>query len=127
MRCSVIFFVNIFFSLFFIACSSQEEKQYEAESIAQKWICSEVYHNDEKQDIFSGAYILELNKDNSYSYKAGMFEDLGNWTISKSEILLTNHLGEQKSLEIIQLNDTLLIVQMEQMGGDLRMHLSSEI
>lgn len=127
MRWSVFFIISLLHIFSFSACTSQEEIQYDPESIAQKWICAEVYHNDEKQEIFSGAYVLELHKDNSYIYKAGMFEDMGNWTINKSEILLTNQSGEQKSFEILEINDTALIVQMEQMGGDLRMHLTTEI
>lgn len=127
MRRSLVFIISFLLVFIFTACTSQEEVQYDPEAIAQKWICSEVYHNDKKQEIFSGAYVLELHKDNSYKYKAGMFEDNGNWTINKSEILLTNQSGEQKSLEILGINDTALIVQMEQMGGELRMHLITEI
>lgn len=123
-------FYNIFFiaSLFlFFACKSNEELQLDISLLTQKWICSEVYHNDKKQEIFTGAYMLDLKHDNSYIYKAGMFEDEGNWTISNSEILLTNQSGEQKSFEILHVNDTSLVVEIQQMGADVRMHLNSEI
>lgn len=113
-------------SFFFISCNSSSDREIDISLLTNNWICKEVFRNDELQEIFPGAYALELKEDNSYLYQAGMFQENGVWSIKYAEIFLKNEGGETKEWLVLAINDTSLVVETEQMGDNVRMHFVPE-
>ncbi len=125
-------FIWKFYTLFFgvlvlVSCNSGSDVEIDQDLLINSWVCVEIFNNDEEREIFPGAYSLEINNDNTYSYKAGMHEDNGSWSIVKEDVLLNSKDGETRALSVLTLNDTTLVLEMEQMGDNIRMHFTPEI
>lgn len=127
MKIFILKICSVLILLFFvISCNSSSDRDIDISLLTNNWICKEVFRNDELQEIFPGAYALELKQDKSYQYQAGMFQENGIWSVEDADIFLKNESGEIKEWFVLSINDTSLVVETEQMGDHLRMHFVPE-
>ena len=96
------------------------------ELLVREWQCVELYQNDELQEMVSGSIRIEFREDRSYTYKAGLHEESGKWTISDNMLQTEAADKTTKEIEILELNDSTLLLDVNQMGTSMRMKLVSE-
>lgn len=110
----------LFSGALFVSC---EENIYSDEEFYGEWHCYELIQYDEVQKIISDQVVFNFNKDNTYTYKGGTYNEEGEWEL-KGRILVTNATGQTlKRVEIQDKSEDSVTLNMNDGGVPTKMKL----